>query len=192
MELKLIADVGLLGFPNAGKSTLISRISAAKPRVADYPFTTLVPSLGVVQLDLGQSFVVADTPGLVEGAADGVGLGHRFLRHIERCPTFAHLISANPYEEIDPVARFHAIQGELERYDATLAKRPQYVLLTQVDLVDDDRIAELISALQEASGQVVHPISSATGTGLIDLKHRLWHSVDARRQDEADASERTD
>lgn len=176
-ELKLIADVGLLGFPNAGKSTLIRAVSAAKPRVADYPFTTLVPSLGVVEIDLGQSYVVADIPGLIEGAADGVGLGHRFLRHVERCTTFAHLISANPYEERSVSERYQAIQRELERYSPELAQRPQEVLLSQVDLIDDEVRKQLIQELEDVSGAPVHAISSAVGIGIQDLKHRLWHRL---------------
>ena len=176
-ELKLLADVGLLGFPNAGKSTLISRLSAAKPRVADYPFTTLVPSLGVVEIDLGQSYVIADIPGLIEGASEGVGLGHRFLRHVERCSTFAHLVSANPYEDLDVVERYHAIQKELARYSPELAERPQELLLTQTDLIDAEEQQRLVTALQKASGCPVHAISSATGDGLADLKHRLWHRL---------------
>ena len=137
MELKLLADIGLLGFPNAGKSTLISRISAAKPKIADYPFTTLVPNLGVVKVNEGESFVVADIPGLVEGASDGVGLGHQFLRHVERCRFFLHLVAPDEEEDL-AVDRFKTIEAELARYDQSLLERPRVTLLTKADLLTDE------------------------------------------------------
>src|SRR5471032_3340570 len=134
LELKLLADVGLVGFPNAGKSTLISRISAARPKIADYPFTTLEPYLGVVQLENFRSFVVADIPGLIEGAHLGHGLGHEFLRHIERTRLLIHLVDALPIDGSDPVANYRAIRGELEQYSPALANRPEVLVLTKMDL----------------------------------------------------------
>ncbi len=186
LELKLLADIGLLGFPNAGKSTFISRISAARPRVASYPFTTLVPSLGVVEVEPGQSFVVADIPGLIEGAADGIGLGHQFLRHVERCVALAHLVSANPHEPLPPAARYRAIQAELLRYGGDLAQREQVVLLTQVDLVDDATRERLVAELGEAADRPVIPVSSVDGTGIRRAVGALWRLVQgARAADEA-------
>ncbi len=184
LELKLLADVGLLGFPNAGKSTFISRISAARPRVADYPFTTLVPSLGVVEMEPGTSFVVADIPGLVEGAADGVGLGHQFLRHVERCAALAHLVSANPTEPLSPVERLRAINAELHKYGSELLARPQIVLLTQTDLVDDETRDKLLVELREEINEQVTAISSVAGTGLSTAVGRLWDEVQAAREAE--------
>ena len=190
LELKLLADVGLLGFPNAGKSTFISRISAAKPRVANYPFTTLTPSLGVVELDPGSSFVVADIPGLIDGASEGHGLGHQFLRHVERCAALAHLVSANPFEDRPPADRYRAINAELERYGGDLASRPQIVLLTQVDLVDEDERAEAIVELEKASGSPVFAVSSVTGEGLSKVTGHLWNHVsEARLSASQDADE---
>jgi len=189
LELKLLADIGLLGFPNAGKSTLISRLSAARPRVADYPFTTLTPSLGVVETAPGESFVVADIPGLITGAAEGVGLGHRFLRHVERCTALAHLVSASPIEDQDAVERYRAINDELRRYDPALAARPQHVVLTQVDLVDSARRDELMQQLKEASGAEILAVSSVTGHGIAELKGALWIDVQARRDAAEEAEE---
>jgi GTP-binding protein len=172
IELKLLADVGLLGFPNAGKSTLISRISAARPKVAAYPFTTLEPSLGVVAVPGSyHSFVVADIPGLIEGAAEGAGLGHRFLRHVERCRLLLHLLSLDPIEDeatCGPLERFEKINSELARYDAELAERPQVVLLSKLDLVEPDRLAELRSEF-EAAGHTVMAASAVTGEGINPL-----------------------
>lgn len=196
LELKLLADVGLLGYPNAGKSTFISRISAARPRVADYPFTTLVPSLGVVELEPGVSFVVADIPGLIEGAAEGVGLGHQFLRHVERCAALAHLVSASPVEPLDAVKRYKILRDELEQFQATradgpeagpdLVDRPEVVLLTQIDLIDDKERDKLVKKLAKASGATVIPISSVDGRGIPQAIQALFAEVEAARQDRAD------
>lgn len=173
MELKLLADIGLLGFPNAGKSTLISRISSAKPKIADYPFTTLVPNLGVVKVNEGESFVVADIPGLVEGASDGVGLGHQFLRHVERCRFFLHLVA--PDEEDDlAVDRFKTIEEELVRYDEALLQRPRVTLLTKADLLSEEERAAQVAALRAVSEGPVGVISSVTGEGLRPLVYELW------------------
>jgi GTP-binding protein len=172
LELKLLADVGLLGFPNAGKSTLISRLSAARPRVAAYPFTTLEPSLGVVSVPgTYQTFVVADIPGLIEGAADGTGLGHQFLRHVERCRVLLHLVSLDPVEDEatgDALDRFAKINHELERYDPDLARRPQVVLLSKSDLVDEATV-DAVRARFLALGHEVFVGSAVTGAGMNEL-----------------------
>src|SRR5437763_3201379 len=143
LELKLLADVGLVGFPNAGKSTLISRISAARPKIADYPFTTLEPNLGVVQLENYKSFVVADIPGLIEGAHLGHGLGIQFLRHIERTRLLAHLIDVSTANERDPVEEFHAINSELAEHNSDLVKRPGIVVATKMDVADTKKVQKL-------------------------------------------------
>jgi GTPase len=172
-ELKLIADVGLLGFPNAGKSTFISRISAARPRVADYPFTTLIPSLGVVDMGDGQSFVVADIPGLIEGASAGVGLGHKFLRHVERCGVYLHLVA--PYApEGEPEALLTALNTELERYDDALLRRAQIVVLSKIDLLSPEEVETHLESLRRASDAPVFAISSVTGSGIKELINELW------------------
>jgi GTP-binding protein len=147
LELKVLADVGLLGMPNAGKSTLIRAISAARPKVADYPFTTLAPNLGVVRVDQNKSFVVADIPGLIEGAAEGAGLGHQFLRHLERTRLLLHVVDIAPYDgESDPVADARAIVKELKRYDAALAEKPRWLVLNKLDLVASDKRQECVAA----------------------------------------------
>ncbi len=173
LELKLLADVGLLGFPNAGKSTLITAISAAKPRVADYPFTTLVPNLGVVRKDWGTAFVVADIPGLIEGAADGAGLGHQFLKHVERCRVYVHLVAADTDDPDHPdgplperlAQRYRALNTELSRYADHLSDRPQLVVLSKVDLLDGPALTEAIAALSAEAGQPVLPLSAPTRQG---------------------------
>lgn len=169
LELKLIADVGLLGFPNAGKSTLIRAISAARPRVADYPFTTLVPNLGVVKVDWGTSFVVADIPGLIEGASEGAGLGHRFLKHVERCGCYVHLVAADAEEGV--VARWEALNRELVAYAEHLGDREQVLVLSKIDLVPDPQ--PLIDALEAASGGPVLALSAPTRQGIDALVRRL-------------------
>jgi GTP-binding protein len=138
LELKVLADVGLLGLPNAGKSTLIRAVSAAKPKVADYPFTTLVPNLGVVKVDAHRSFVVADIPGLIEGASDGAGLGIRFLKHLTRNRILLHLVDVAPFDESDPAQQALSIVRELERFSPTLAARPRWLVLNKIDLIDED------------------------------------------------------
>lgn len=173
LELKLIADVGLLGFPNAGKSTLISTISAAKPRVADYPFTTLVPNLGVVRVDWGTSFVMADIPGLISGASEGHGLGHRFLKHVERCEVYVHMVAADAEE--GPAERYAALNKELSAYDAQVAGRKQIVVLSKIDLLDDPEAAK--AELEAATGHPVLAISAATRTGLDPLIHQIVRTL---------------
>ncbi|MDH3530378.1 MAG: GTPase ObgE [Acidobacteriota bacterium] len=179
LELKLIADVGLLGFPNAGKSTLISVISAARPKIADYPFTTLEPNLGVVSVDEYKTFVVADIPGLIEGASEGAGLGDRFLRHVERTKLLLHLVDVSSISGRDPVEDYLAINRELLNYDKDLAKRPQIVVATKIDALDDeDRLETLRQKAAEDRRQFLE-ISSVTRTGTKELVFTV-----ARRLDE--------
>lgn len=179
LELRLMADVGLLGYPNAGKSTFISVVSAARPKVADYPFTTLTPNLGVVSVGTEGSFVVADIPGLIEGAADGKGLGHQFLRHLQRCRTLLHLVSLSP-TEADPIAhRYRALRAELGRYDEELAARPEIVVLTQRDLVDAATEAEATAELAALGAGRVVAVSSATGHNVQELVREVWRGLGA-------------
>lgn len=152
LELMLLADVGMLGMPNAGKSTFIRAVSAAKPKVADYPFTTLVPSLGVVRMDNHQSFVVADIPGLIEGAADGAGLGIQFLKHLERCRVLLHLIDIDPIDGSDPVENAKIIISELEKYSEKLAQKPRWLVFNKVDLLDAEEAKEKAKAIVETLG----------------------------------------
>jgi len=165
LELKLLADVGLVGFPNAGKSTLISRISRARPKIADYPFTTLQPNLGVVRVDVDRSYVVADIPGLVEGAADGVGLGHQFLRHIERTALFLYLVTQDLEPGREPVGDYRALRRELAKYDPSLLDRPGFVILSQCDRPDVAEQFERVKAELGGETRVV-AISAVTGQGL--------------------------
>ena len=176
LELKVIADVGLVGFPNAGKSTLLSAVSAARPRVADYPFTTLMPHLGVVYF-AGQSFVMADIPGLIEGAHLGQGLGHAFLRHVERTRVLIHVVDAAGTEGRDPLADVRVINNELASYSGTLAGRPQLLALNKVDAIPErEHIALLADTLTQA-GFEVFPISAVTGEGVSSLLHRALELV---------------
>jgi len=172
LELKVIADVGLVGFPNVGKSTLLSRVTNARPKIANYHFTTLNPNLGVVDLDGGKSFVIADIPGLIEGASEGVGLGHEFLRHIERTKILIHLVDAASTEGRDPIADIYAINKELEAYNADIAHRPQVIAANKIDAIyaenGRDPIAD-IKAEFEPKGIKVFPISAVSGQGLKEL-----------------------
>ena len=179
LELKLLADVGLLGFPNVGKSTFIRRVSRARPRVADYPFTTLVPNLGVVRLSDERTFVLADIPGLIEGAAEGAGLGHQFLRHVERCRILLHLVedTFTTPEERSPLADFDAINRELARYAPALADKPQVVALNKVDAGTHRASVEDHVAAFAARGIVLHPISAATGDGVGAVLEALWAGI---------------
>ena len=196
LHLKLLADVGLVGYPNAGKSTLISRISAARPKIADYPFTTLTPNLGVVGLSGDRSFVVADVPGLIEGAHAGHGLGHRFLSHLERTKVLVHMIDVSSLNPRDPVADFDVITRELDLFpgrDASgerLASKPVIVAASKIDALDDPgRLARLRGHLQ-GLGIPLYPVSAATGEGLDRLLEAAWREVAAARGRESSAAAR--
>jgi GTP-binding protein len=169
LELKLLADVGVVGCPNAGKSTLVSRLSAATPKIAEYPFTTLTPSLGITRVDEHSSFVIADLPGLIEGAALGKGLGHRFLRHIERTRVLLHLIDLDPTNGRDPVEDWRTIQDELRAYSAELASRPQIVAANKVELPGTEARRSAIERFCAVRGLSFHAISAVTGLGLTAL-----------------------
>jgi GTP-binding protein len=178
LELKLIADVGLVGFPNAGKSTLISVISAAKPKIADYPFTTLEPNLGVVDVGDYKTFVVADIPGLIEGASEGAGLGDRFLRHVERTKIILHLVDVSSFSERDPISDYEIINRELANYNADLAQRPQIVVATKIDALDEpERLAKLKEQAAKDGKQFL-AISSATRVGLDELVFAIVKILD--------------
>ena len=166
LELKVIADVGLLGKPNAGKSTLLSRVSRARPEIADYPFTTKIPNLGIVQVDRDRSLVMADIPGLIEGAHSGAGLGHEFLRHVERTRVLVHLVEPTPLDGSDPVENYLAIREEVKQYDANLASRPELVAVSKAELPGADEVRD---RLAEATGSQVLLFSSVTGRGLNEL-----------------------
>ena len=168
LELKLLADVGLVGFPNVGKSTLISVVSAAKPEIANYPFTTLTPVLGVVKMDAGNSFVMADIPGLIEGASEGIGLGHDFLRHVERCRLILHVVDISAADGRDPIDDYKQINYELEKFNPELAKRPQIVALNKADASIEEMIDEF-NEFAEENGFKTFLISAATGEGVREL-----------------------
>jgi GTP-binding protein len=176
-ELKLLADVGLVGFPNAGKSTLIARVSAARPKIADYPFTTLTPNLGVVQLKGDRSFVVADVPGLIEGAHRGLGLGHQFLRHLERTKVLVHLVDMTSETGRDPVADLDTLRTELELYQPALAAKPQLVAANKMDAVDDESRVRRLEKRAAELGLPLFRISAATGNGLPPLLEAMWQRL---------------
>jgi len=177
LELKLLADVGVIGLPNAGKSTLIARISKARPKIADYPFTTLVPNLGVVELPEHNSFVVADVPGLIEGASEGAGLGHRFLRHVERCSLLLHLVEVPLQAERDLVADFETVEKELHAFDAELAARPRVVAASKIDLPHDGAAVERLAALAGERGLPFFRISAVSGEAVEALVLELGGRV---------------
>ncbi len=181
LELKLLADVGLVGFPNAGKSTLISSISAAKPKVADYPFTTLVPALGVVKVGDFQSFVMADIPGIIEGAHDGKGLGIQFLKHIERNAVLLFVI---PVTDDDPVGSYQVLKNELEAFNAKLAMKPRMIALSKTDLMTDEDLEVLIGMIEEGMTDDVEmiPISAVAQKGLDGLRRSIWKRLEAMRE----------
>ena len=177
LELKLLADVGLVGFPNVGKSTLISMVSAAKPEIANYHFTTLTPVLGVVRVEEGKSFVMADIPGLIEGASEGAGLGHEFLRHVERCRLVLQVVDVSGIEGRDPIEDFQTIQQELERFNPELASRPQIVAANKCDLAEADQV-ERFCAFVQKHGYEVYRISAATHNGLEPLVYGVSRLLD--------------
>lgn len=184
LELKLLADVGLLGYPNVGKSTLIAAVSAARPKIADYPFTTLVPNLGVVYVEPHKSFVMADLPGLIEGAHEGVGLGHQFLRHVERTRVLAHLLDVSGLTGRDPLEDFRALNRELALYSERLAALPQVVVLNKIDVAADPAQVDRVEATLRAEGHAVFRISAATRQGIEPLLYHLWEQLEeARRQE---------
>ncbi len=179
LELKSIADVGLIGKPNAGKSTLLSRISSARPEIADYPFTTKHPNIGIVDVDDDRSFVVADIPGLIEGASEGIGLGHEFLRHVERAGLLVHLVEPNPVDETDPLQNYLGVRDELIEYDASLGDRDEIIVVTKSEMEDAEAVREV---LRESSKKDVLLISSLVGDGLEALKQEIMSRVQARRE----------
>jgi len=178
LELKLIADVGLVGFPNAGKSTLISVISAAKPKIADYPFTTLEPNLGVVDLGDFRTFVVADIPGLIEGASEGAGLGDRFLRHVERTKLILHLVDVSSFSGRDSVEDYEIINRELANYSPELAERPQIVVATKIDALDEPERLEALRKRAKKDRKDFFEISSVVGTGIKELVFGVSQKLD--------------
>ena len=184
LELRVLADVGLLGMPNAGKSTLIAAVSNARPKIADYPFTTLHPNLGTVRVGEGRGFVIADIPGLVEGAAEGVGLGHQFLRHLARTRLLLHLVDAAPVDEaVDPAAQVRAVAAELKKYDAALARRPRWIVLTKCDALPHEARATLAATMRRRlrTKAPIYAISAVSGEGC----RELMHDVQAFLEDDA-------
>jgi GTP-binding protein len=188
LELKVIADVGLIGKPNAGKSTLLSRLSRARPEIADYPFTTKYPNLGTVHAGPDRAFVVADIPGLIEGAHEGHGLGHEFLRHVERTRLLVHLLDAAPPDGSDPVASYRTIRQELELYSPALAQRPELIAVTKLDLTGAVEAADRIA---NTLGREVIAISAVTGRGIPGLIHRVADLLDQIPRAEEPAPEVT-
>ena len=186
LELKLIADVGLVGFPNAGKSTLISVISAAKPKIADYPFTTLEPNLGVVDLGEFKTFVVADIPGLIEGASEGAGLGDRFLRHVERTKLILHLVDVSSLSGRNPVEDYEIINRELANYDKNLATRPQIVVATKIDALDEPERLESLRKKAKKDGKPFLAISAVTNQGTRELVNSVAQRLDEMKREQAE------
>lgn len=178
LELKLLADVGLVGFPNAGKSTFISTVSAARPKIADYPFTTLEPHLGVVDLGDFRTFVIADVPGLIEGAHEGAGLGDRFLRHLERTRLLLHLVDVSSISGREPVVDYETVNRELASYKPELAARPQFVLATKIDALDDEQRLKSLEQRARKDGKPFFAISSATGAGVRELVSAVAAKLD--------------
>jgi len=186
LRLKLIADIGLVGLPNAGKSTFLAAVSAAKPKIADYPFTTLHPNLGVVRVGEGQSFVLADIPGLIEGAHEGAGIGDRFLGHVERCAALLHLVDGT---QEDVAGAYRTVRGELEAYSEELSKKREIVALNKIDALTPEEVEARKAALSDASGVEVEIISGATGKGLPPLLHKLMALAAAARGEQIKPAE---
>jgi GTP-binding protein len=184
LELRVLADVGLLGAPNAGKSTLIAAVSNARPRIADYPFTTLQPYLGVVRTGADRSFVMADIPGLIEGAAQGAGLGHQFLRHLSRTRLLLHVVDAMPVDGSDPVREARAVAGELRQYDAALYRKPRWFVLNKIDLVPVEQRAALVADFRRRlrTTAPVFAVSAVTGDGCRELVHAAQHFLSSDRR----------
>jgi GTP-binding protein len=176
LELKLLAEVGIIGLPNAGKSTLISAVSSARPKIADYPFTTLIPNLGVVRKPTGDGTVFADIPGLIEGAHEGIGLGHDFLRHIERTRLLLHVIDGTAE---DPLHAYQTIQGELSAYGRGLSDRPQIVAINKTDAITQEVVTDIISALSKLTADHIFTISAVTGQGLETLLQAVWQGLES-------------
>jgi GTP-binding protein len=177
LELKLLAEVGIIGLPNAGKSTLISAVSSARPKIADYPFTTLIPNLGVVRKPTGDGTVFADIPGLIEGAHEGIGLGHDFLRHIERTRLLLHVIDGTAE---DPLHAYQTIQGELSAYGRGLSDRPQIVAINKTDAITQEVVTDIISALSKLTADHIFTISAVTGQGLETLLQAVWQGLESQ------------
>ncbi len=191
LELKVLADVGLLGMPNAGKSTFIRAVSAARPKVADYPFTTLHPNLGVVRVDEARSFVIADIPGLIEGAAEGAGLGHQFLRHLARTRLLLHIVDMAPIDDMaDPGAEGKAIIGEIKKYDVELHKKPRWLVLNKVDMLDDAEAAQQTQKIQKALGykDPCFTVSALTGSGCKALTYAIMDHLDQTKKTEPESA----
>ncbi|QTA38808.1 GTPase ObgE [Thermosipho ferrireducens] len=176
LELKLLADVGLVGYPNVGKSSFIARVSNAKPKIAEYPFTTLIPNLGVVEVEDTQ-FVIADIPGLIKGASQGVGLGNLFLRHVERCSVIAHIVDISGYEGRDPIEDYFDIRKELEYFSENLAKKEEIIIANKIDLIDKAIWKERVKLLSDRTGKKVYPTSTITGEGLKEVLYELYNHV---------------
>ncbi|MBH9981992.1 GTPase ObgE [Bartonella sp. B10834G6] len=181
LRLKLIADCGLVGLPNAGKSTFLASVTAAKPKIADYPFTTLHPHLGVVRID-GREFVLADIPGLIEGAHEGVGIGDRFLGHVERCQVLLHLVSA---QEEDVAKAYQIIRDELEAYGHGLSEKPEIIALSQIDILDEEKKQEKQKQLEQISGKKVHLLSAVTHAGIETTLRSISRNIDESRKEKA-------
>ncbi|WP_027180198.1 GTPase ObgE [Maridesulfovibrio bastinii] len=185
LQLKIIADVGLLGLPNAGKSTFISRVSAAKPKIAAYPFTTLTPNLGVLDDGMGNKLVIADIPGLIEGASEGLGLGHKFLKHVERTRFLLHILSAEDIGEDEPFAGFKLLDEELRLFDKTLGEKKQIRVVNKIDLLSPERLEEIKKAAQD-EGLDIHFISALNGDGVEDLVELMWERFTLLNKEEDD------
>ena len=188
LELKLLADVGLLGFPNVGKSSLIAKVSAARPKIADYPFTTLIPNLGMVRLSNERSFVVADVPGIIEGAHEGAGLGHRFLRHVERTRVIVHMLEVSLVPGRTPLRDYQTLRKELKLYDENLAGRSEIVVLNKIDLPEVKKKLPALSKAFARKGKKVLGISTVTGEGIKPLLETIWHALAEVRESEKSKS----